>query len=124
MIGSPIGAVRSVKGERVGMRTFCRVCLSSQQALIDRRLLDGERLVTLSADYGLPVRELRHHRDAHVFGRSATTRRREAHSCVLHMTTGMRYGYVSGAAEAGLWSWWHPLGAAENDTWRVGPRLF
>jgi hypothetical protein len=55
------------------MRTFCpfwRVCSSSQQALIDRRLLDGESLGTLSADYGLPVRELAHHRDAHVTGRS------------------------------------------------------
>jgi hypothetical protein len=58
------------------MPTFCRVCASSQQALIDRRLLDGERLVTLSADYGLPVRELRHHRDAHVTGRGTQRRPR------------------------------------------------
>jgi hypothetical protein len=38
------------------------VCASSQQALIDHRLLRGESLATLSADYGLPVRELRHHK--------------------------------------------------------------
>ena len=41
------------------MCAFCTVCSSSQQALIDHRLLDGESLRTLSADCGLPVRELR-----------------------------------------------------------------
>jgi IS5 family transposase len=56
------------------MSTFCSVCASSQQTLIDRRLLDGESLATLSADYGVPVRELRHHRDEHVLQRG--TRRR------------------------------------------------
>jgi hypothetical protein len=55
------------------MRIFCSVCSSSQQALIDHRLLDGESLRTLSADYGLPVREIRHHRDAHVLRRPAPT---------------------------------------------------
>jgi hypothetical protein len=35
------------------MRTFCIVCSSSQQALIDHRLLDGESLRTLSADLSL-----------------------------------------------------------------------
>jgi hypothetical protein len=58
------------------MPTFCRVCASaeSQQALIDRRLLDGASLAALSADDGLPMRELRHDRDAHVVHR-ATLRR-------------------------------------------------
>jgi hypothetical protein len=56
------------------MRTFCGVCVSSQQALIDRSLLAGESLATLSADYGLPVRELRHHRDEHVLQRGARRR--------------------------------------------------
>jgi hypothetical protein len=55
----------------VRMPTFCSVCSSSQQTLIDRRLLEGESLTALSADYGLPVRELRHHRDAHVLQRGA-----------------------------------------------------
>jgi hypothetical protein len=55
------------------MRTFCTVCSSSQQTVIDRRLLDGESLGTLSAYYGLPVRELRHHRDDHVLRRPAPT---------------------------------------------------
>ena len=58
------------------MPTFCTVCSSSQQALIDRRLLDGESLATLRADYGVPVRELRHHRDAHVTQRGAQRRPR------------------------------------------------
>jgi hypothetical protein len=58
------------------MRTFCSVCASSQQALIDRRLLAGQSLGTLSADYGVPVRELRHHRDAHVFQRGMQHRSR------------------------------------------------
>jgi hypothetical protein len=58
------------------MRTFCSVCSSSQQTLIDRRLLDGERRVTLSGDYGLPVRELRHHRDTHVLQRGTPRRPR------------------------------------------------
>jgi hypothetical protein len=65
------------------MRAFCTVCSSSQQALIDHRLLDGERLATLSADYGLPVRELRHHRDAHVTGRS-TQRRPRCSAPLMH----------------------------------------
>ena len=52
------------------MRAFCNLCSSSQQALIDRRLLAGETLAMLSGDYGLPVRELRHHRDAHVLQHS------------------------------------------------------
>ena len=56
------------------MRTFCCVCASSQQPLIDRRLLAGEGLAALSADYGLPVRELRHHRDAHVLQRETQRR--------------------------------------------------
>ena len=60
------------------MRTFCTVCVSSQQALIDHRLLDGENLRTLSADYGLPVRELRHHRDAHVLQRGTQRRPRRS----------------------------------------------
>ena len=72
----PIGAARSVHGDRVRMRTFCSVCASSQQALIDRRLLDGESLRTVSADYGLPVRELRHHREAHVLQRGTQRRPR------------------------------------------------
>jgi hypothetical protein len=55
----PIGAARSVKGDRVRMPTCCSVCSSSQQAAIDRRLLAGESLATLSVDDGLPVRELR-----------------------------------------------------------------
>jgi hypothetical protein len=58
------------------MRIFCSVCSSSQETLIDRRLLDGESLRILSADYGLPVRELRHHRDAHVTGRGTQRRPR------------------------------------------------
>jgi hypothetical protein len=57
------------------MPTFCSVCSSSQQAVIDRRLLDGESLATLSADYGLPVREIRHHRDDHVLQRGRSTDR-------------------------------------------------
>jgi hypothetical protein len=66
-----------------GFSAFCRVCSSSQQALIDRRLLDGERLITLSADYGLPVRELRHHRDAHVLQRG-TQRRLRRRAPLMH----------------------------------------
>jgi hypothetical protein len=58
------------------MRAFCDVCSSSQQALIDRRLLDGESLRTLSADYALPMRELRYHRDAHVLQRGTSRRPR------------------------------------------------
>ena len=54
---------------------FCRVCSSSQQALINRRLLDGESLGTLSASYGLSVPELRHHRDEHVLCRGPQRRR-------------------------------------------------
>jgi hypothetical protein len=60
----------------VRMPTFCSVCASSQQALIDRRLLAGESLGTHSADYGLPMRELRHHRDAHVVQRGTQRRPR------------------------------------------------
>jgi hypothetical protein len=60
----------------VRMPTFCSVCASSQQALIDRRLLAGESLGTLSADYGLPVRELRYHRDEHVLQRGMQCRPR------------------------------------------------
>jgi hypothetical protein len=70
------GAARSVKGDDVRMRIFCSVCTSSQQTLIDHRLRGGESLRTLSADYGLPVRELRHHRDQHVTGRSMQRRPR------------------------------------------------
>ena len=70
-----IGVARSLKGERVHMPMFCcRVCTCSQQAVIDRRLLDGESLATLSGDYGLGVRELRYHRDAHVLGRGTQRR--------------------------------------------------
>jgi hypothetical protein len=58
------------------MRKFCSVCSSSQQAVMDRRLLAGEGLATLSADYGLPVRELRQHRDTHVFQRRTLPRPR------------------------------------------------
>ena len=65
------------------MHTFCSVCLSSQQALIDRRLLNGESLATLSADYGVPVRELRHHRDAHVLQRG-TQRRPRRRAPLMH----------------------------------------
>ena len=72
----PIGAARIVKGDRVRMRTFCSVCASSRQAVIDRRLLAGESLDTLSADYGVPVRELRHHRDEHVLQRGTLRRPR------------------------------------------------
>ena len=72
----PIGAARSVKGDRGRMRKFCSVCSSSQQAVMDRRLLAGEGLATLSADYGLPVRELRQHRDTHVFQRRTLPRPR------------------------------------------------
>jgi hypothetical protein len=60
------------------MRTVCSVCSSSQQAMIDRRLLDGESLGTLSADYGLPVRELRYRRDAHVLQRDTQRRPRRS----------------------------------------------
>ena len=62
------------------MPVVCSVCSSSQQAVIDCRLLAGERLAALSADYGLPVRELRQHRDAHVLQRGTPRRpRRSAH---------------------------------------------
>jgi hypothetical protein len=72
----PIGAAKCVKGDRVGMPTFCSVCSSRQQALIDRRLLAGESLATLSADHGLPVRELRRYRDEHVLQRGTQRRPR------------------------------------------------
>jgi hypothetical protein len=65
----PVGAARCMKGDRVRMPTFCSVCSLSQQAAIDRRLRAGESLAVLSAGYGVPVRELRHHRDEHVLHR-------------------------------------------------------
>ena len=56
--------------------TFCSVCSSRQQALINRRLLAGESLAMLSADHGLPVPELRRHRDEHVLQRGTQRRPR------------------------------------------------
>jgi hypothetical protein len=55
------------------MPIFCSVCSSSQQQVIDRRLRAGESLCVLSADYGLPVRLLKHHRDEHVLCRPRRT---------------------------------------------------
>jgi hypothetical protein len=58
------------------MPIMCSICCHSQAETIQTRLLAGESLGTLSADYGLPVRELRHHRDEHVLGRRTQRRPR------------------------------------------------
>ena len=66
------------------MRTsFCPICRHSQADQIQARLLAGETLRTLSADYALPVRELCHHRDAHVLRRD-TQRQPRRRAPLLH----------------------------------------
>jgi hypothetical protein len=51
------------------MLTRCTICSHSQEAAINSRLLAGEPLLPLAREYALRSRDLRHHRDAHVFQR-------------------------------------------------------
>ena len=50
---------------------ICSICAHSQAETIRDRLLAGETLVAVARDYALRVRDLRHHRDAHVLGAQA-----------------------------------------------------
>jgi hypothetical protein len=82
----------------VRMPTFCSVCSSSQQGLIDRRLLAGESLGALVAEYALSSRDLAHHRDAHVLKRaprSAPARGKHEESIMITTTRTTRLPYAA-----------------------------
>jgi hypothetical protein len=61
----------------------CSICCHSQAETIRDRLLAGENLAALARDYGLRVRDLRHHRDAHVLGKPLAVTRQTRRSPAL-----------------------------------------